>query len=1086
MASPLLNASTSQRTSTPTAVRVPHTRVRLGRSKNVIYSTYQHVIELYGPQLPVLVAESLHYTPGAKTTASVNLNTENAWAWYVCGRKLLVWHIPSYSDSGLTVIAKEMLLPSSDLAHNANLVSVFIEPKQIAPSCIAVSPEGMIRYWEVMGHHSTWVDVNANLGGEEVCGVYYIPPIGCLAVTTSGTMIIITPTVVRGMATVVTRHVSQMPGWFDNIGRRVSSIIFGGAKAQLGLESKTVKVLTSVRLNGYWTIFLLAGFSLNSWAIQIEGVVCNHLYECNLEPIIRKAFPEGVTENPGCELIITDIRLSEGGNVVALVVSSSPRYYIIVELNGNDIDPPDTATRMCILSQNNVSVLEGAEGKIVPLQFLLLPTTALIFNNVIIFAVPLSGGEEADGEPLDLPGGVVLGGLMHKTTPVFFSATYGFVSITPVNTGCIDVLNTSVVDTRVTPRSIAAREPVSSTTVDYVSHLKVAFIHYIRNNLHQCLQVIKKEFPIEDGEGIDSVFATTLIKVSLDIINDLSSKDHRWGEVRQSSLMSGTMSLHLDTQLAEKKQAHDIFLKFAKDISSTINLGRVTRKGTTVRTIHILYEHNEKIIACLLLKKLQKRFPKAIGHCVGVAAYEMNFVPTQTITSADFFFRYVSIVDEGIKAIISKCVRLSYHNLGSVKFTKLLVTTNSIITVIFNTILRIRTKKGYFIDPTYVPWLSAPEPTGLFDHLSNLAQVTYDALSRFGKQSRRYKKIVNQFFYICNIILYIQLPHLEKSEFNVLSSSIIEFFLDFEMHFQGLQLAYKYKNFEYLIKLAYLMKRESQIMYFVQEFGDEGFCFYLFKYLYLDGKYQELLNLELPEQYIQQLETFLQDFPVLNWLYQLKTQDYQKANQILMSLNSIDNVTLKDQEIMFSMAKLTALAGACPDLSQINNNIEIINAQKNIPEVVFTRKGYDTNFLKMLTPSELIELFTGEENFEGDEFDFKKALELLKFVDNSAERENLRRKVWRRAIEKDDWEGTKIDFTPEIVDEFLLFKLMKLLKSEDNFQSLIPPVEELIEDPELEIFSKDSLSSYLLEYGYEQIMGVERVPFEDAMDYLSK
>lgn len=54
----------------------------------------------------------------------------------------------------------------------------------------------------------------------------------------------------------------------------------------------------------------------------------------------------------------------------------------------------------------------------------------------------VSGGEENEGEPLDLPGGIVLGGLLHKTTPIFFSATYGFVSITPVDTACIDVLNT--------------------------------------------------------------------------------------------------------------------------------------------------------------------------------------------------------------------------------------------------------------------------------------------------------------------------------------------------------------------------------------------------------------------------------------------------------------------------------------------------------------------------------------------------------------------------------------------------------------------------------------------------------------------
>lgn len=36
-------------------------------------------------------------------------------------------------------------------------------------SCVAISPEGLVRYWQEVGQHSPWVDVNAHLGGEEVC-----------------------------------------------------------------------------------------------------------------------------------------------------------------------------------------------------------------------------------------------------------------------------------------------------------------------------------------------------------------------------------------------------------------------------------------------------------------------------------------------------------------------------------------------------------------------------------------------------------------------------------------------------------------------------------------------------------------------------------------------------------------------------------------------------------------------------------------------------------------------------------------------------------------------------------------------------
>ena len=60
----------------------------------------------------------------------MNINPDIAWAWYVFGRRLLVWHIPSFTDSTLPVMAREMLLPNSDLAHNASLAYIFSGPNK--------------------------------------------------------------------------------------------------------------------------------------------------------------------------------------------------------------------------------------------------------------------------------------------------------------------------------------------------------------------------------------------------------------------------------------------------------------------------------------------------------------------------------------------------------------------------------------------------------------------------------------------------------------------------------------------------------------------------------------------------------------------------------------------------------------------------------------------------------------------------------------------------------------------------------------------------------------------------------------------
>lgn len=85
--------------------------------------------------------------------------SECGYAWLVCGRRLLVWQYRQNvlgAQSGVGVLQRkpmsgatqcyELTLPQSDLAHRADLVSVFNCPGSHTPACIAVSPEGVVRY----------------------------------------------------------------------------------------------------------------------------------------------------------------------------------------------------------------------------------------------------------------------------------------------------------------------------------------------------------------------------------------------------------------------------------------------------------------------------------------------------------------------------------------------------------------------------------------------------------------------------------------------------------------------------------------------------------------------------------------------------------------------------------------------------------------------------------------------------------------------------------------------------------------------------------------------------------------------------
>lgn len=62
---------------------------------------------------------------------------------------------------------RELTLPPSDLAHKAELVHLFLTEESKLPSALAVSPEGLVRYWPNINHEGSSVDAVADLQGQE-------------------------------------------------------------------------------------------------------------------------------------------------------------------------------------------------------------------------------------------------------------------------------------------------------------------------------------------------------------------------------------------------------------------------------------------------------------------------------------------------------------------------------------------------------------------------------------------------------------------------------------------------------------------------------------------------------------------------------------------------------------------------------------------------------------------------------------------------------------------------------------------------------------------------------------------------------
>lgn len=82
----------------------------------------------------------------------------------MCGRRVLVWQ----HAGGAGGAARELTLPQTDLAHRAELVLVRMEePGDAAPACVAVSPEGIVRYWRSVAREAAFHELPVELQGQE-------------------------------------------------------------------------------------------------------------------------------------------------------------------------------------------------------------------------------------------------------------------------------------------------------------------------------------------------------------------------------------------------------------------------------------------------------------------------------------------------------------------------------------------------------------------------------------------------------------------------------------------------------------------------------------------------------------------------------------------------------------------------------------------------------------------------------------------------------------------------------------------------------------------------------------------------------
>lgn len=247
-------------------------------------------------------------------------------------------------------------------------------------------------------------------------------------------------------------------------------------------------------------------------------------------------------------------------------------------------------------------------------------------------------------------------------------------------------------------------------------------------------------------------------------------------------------------------------------------------------------------------------------------------------------------------------------------------------------------------------------------------------------------------------------------------------------------LAEKYLDFEALTIICESTDNQTRLDEYMERFTNEGFSEFVYSWYLQENKQGKLIDKcrQLGKsKNMQKLSTFLSGHPSLSWLQYVYDKKFSLASDVLQNLASEETESVVKQKTMLSFAKLAKLASPVVDendihVKNINARLDLVALQEELPDYVLERYGYNVLKPSVIPAKDLINLYICSEYKEAGEIEYKKALELLRYISNDEQREELNLKIWRSAILRDSWTLGGIESPLEFLEHTLFYKLVDL------------------------------------------------------------
>uniref|UniRef100_A0A6Q2XRS8 Nuclear pore complex protein Nup133 n=1 Tax=Esox lucius TaxID=8010 RepID=A0A6Q2XRS8_ESOLU len=1078
------------------------------------YSTSEAIhfdVQTFGSSLPVKVMEALTMAD-ADDQISVKVE-DSGWAWMVCGERLIIWKICQTAVAKCSV-CKDLQLPTSEYAYSADLIAISSpSPLETATSIfvIAVSPNGTARFWPSLAHEGNYSETVADTG-DSLCNLVVAVRGGSFIVSSYTGLMLRLGADPSGK--LQQRALQQGQGVLSGIGRRVSSL-FGM------LAPPTSNTLHSVLWVGEMDcLYALASSGLSKW--EVDEVTERQVLSWDSSRALKESVADAIWGSEsnyeeikeGVNVTYMDMKLGQDGLVVLAAAwhpADSPclAYFCLVTLldNGNSISQELSVE---VTKYNPAFQSEDA----LQATRLVLPRAtspaAFLYNEEMVFAcstVTGRGGLPEEKIPFNSPGDRLRGGGCCANLPVFFSQNSGLVAV--VARERASMLPETMEDSLCS--SLAGAAGVTTPTrMETVAHedktklLKAAFLQFCRNDLVGAQTMTNELFPPDgDGDGeeggeLDLVVA----RINLDLLDDYPASDPRWAEsVPDESAGFPLTSLIILHQLEDKMKAHGCFMEFLLQVGLLDRLGQTTVRSSPMATRLLLCEHAEKLQAAMTLKNHHAKHGELVNRAILCGLRKSDATLPASLTPADVFFREVSQISSVFECLLEEEERTLKENpVDSVRWAEVVLTVNTVIKDMLQAAVQYRETKASLYrasessaaEPEYsvCPFAFNGPPLTL-SQMENHGYVFFMNLFVYPHADTELRGALNeQLAALLDALLggYVaQLNSLRQGpteryntlemEYTQRRSELLAPLLELGQYQWVAALAEKYCDFDILVQMCEQTDNQNRLQHYMTKFADQNFADFLFRWYLEKGKRGKLLSQPIAQH--QQLASFLLSHEHLSWLHHIHVHNFSSAHRTLYGQANMETRYFVKKKTLLALGKLTALASDMPEAvmqKQVEDIVEqerFLLHQETLPKQLLEEKQMNPDTMPLLSAHNLINLYICDDNRRANEYDFKKALDLLEYiVEDAVDIEGLKCEIFCKALKKDDWSSADGNDDPlEAAKDSIFVKiLLKLIQEGIPLQTYLPDVKDLLQVDEMEALKSKPTFEFVLRANYEHYL----------------